>query len=107
MPDSEIAGSEQTGRSITDRLWSNRAELLWGLVVVVLLLTFIDPVVLIGAVLVIATVAATWAGFHELLDRAQQDDARADAAHLRPAAVRRREPDTTATHTPWQGHNAA
>jgi hypothetical protein len=107
MPDSEIEGSVQTGRSITDRLWGNRAELLWGLIVVVLLLTFVDPVVLIGAVLVIATVAATWAGFHELLDRAKQDDARADAAHLRPAAALRREPDQTATHTPWQGHHAA
>ena len=54
-------------------------ELLWGLVVVVLVLTFIDPVVLIGAVLVIATVGAAWAGFHELLDRAKQDDAHATA----------------------------
>jgi hypothetical protein len=100
MPDSP----EQTGRSITDRLWSNRAELLWGLVVVVLLSTFVDPVVLIGAVLVIA---AAWAGFHELLDRAKQDDARADAAHLRPAPAVRREPETTATHTPWHRHHAA
>jgi hypothetical protein len=107
MPTSEIPGPEQTDRSILDKLWSNRAELLWGLVVVILLLTFVDPVVLIGAALVIATVAAAWAGFHELLDRAQQDDARPDAVPIRPAAVSRPEPEKTATHTPWQGHHAA
>ena len=103
MPTSEVSGPGRTGRSFTDRLWSNRAELLWGLVVVTLLLTFVDPVVLIGAVLVIATVAAAWAGFHELLDRAKQDDAHADAAYLRPTAGT----EKAATHTPWQGHNAA
>jgi hypothetical protein len=90
MPKSEISGAEPTDRSIAHGLWSKRAELLWGLVVVVFLLTFVDPVVLIGAVLVIATVAAAWAGFHELLDRAKQDDAQLPAAP-----------------TQWQGHHTA
>jgi hypothetical protein len=104
VPAGEISGPGQPGRSMTDKLWSSRAELLWGLVVVVLLLTFIDPVFLIGAVLVIATVAAAWAGFHELLDRAKQDDAQADAAYLRPAGGAEK---AATTHRPWQGHHAA
>jgi len=90
MPERDISGAGQTDRSIADRLWNKRAELLWGLAVVILLLTFVDPVVLIGAALVIATVAAAWAGFHQLLDRAKQDDAQSPAA---PAQ--------------WQGHRAA
>jgi hypothetical protein len=90
MPEREIPGAEQTDRSVIGRLWSKRAELLWGLVVVILLLTFIDPVVLIGAALVIATVAAAWAGFHELLHRAKQDDAQLPAAPVQ-----------------WHGHHAA
>ncbi len=90
MPEPAISGAGQTDRSIVDRLWSKRAELLWGLVVVILLLTFVDPVVLIGAALVIATVAAAWAGFHELLHRAKEDDAQSPPA---PAQ--------------WQGHHAA
>ena len=97
MPGSEINRPEQPDRSIGVRLWSKRAELLWGLVAVIMLLTFVNPVVLIGAVLLIATVAAGWAGFHELMDRAKQDDAASAPASLRPAP----------THTPWQGHHAA
>jgi hypothetical protein len=80
MPERDISGAGQTDRSIVDRLWSKRAELLWGLVVVILLPTFVDPVALIGAVLAIATVVAAWAGFHELLHRAKQDDAQSPAA---------------------------
>ena len=49
MPQGEITGPGQTDRSIVDKLWSKRAELLWGLVVVIMLLTFVKPVVLIGA----------------------------------------------------------
>ena len=107
MPENETAGPEQTDRSIVDMLWSKRAELLWGLVVVIMLLTFVDPVVLIGAALVIATIAAAWAGFHELLDRAKQDDAKSPAAPLRAAPASRREPDRTAPHMSWQGHHHA
>jgi hypothetical protein len=107
MPENEITGPEQTDRSIVDKLWSKRAELLWGLVVVIMLLTFVDPVVLIGAALVIATIAAAWAGFHELLDRAKQDDAKSPAAPLRAAPASRREPENTAAHLPWQGHHHA
>jgi hypothetical protein len=107
MPNSELTGPEQTDRSIVDKLWSKRAELLWGLVVVIMLLTFVDPVVLIGAALVIATVVAAWAGFHELLERAKTDDAKSDAAYLRPAPAARREAGKPATQMPWQGHHAA
>jgi hypothetical protein len=97
MPENEITGPEQAGRSIVDKLWSKRAELLWGLVVVIMLLTFVDPVVLIGLALVLATIVAGWAGFHELMDRAKQDDAKSPAAPLRAAP----------THTPWHGRSAA
>jgi hypothetical protein len=107
MPENEITGPEQTDRSIVDKLWSKRAELLWGLAVLVMLLTFVDPVVLVSAALVIATIVAAWAGFHELLDRAKQDDAESHAAPLRAAPASQHEPGTAATHTPWQGRSAA
>jgi hypothetical protein len=107
MPQGEITGPEQTDRSIVDKLWSKRAELLWGLVVVILLLTFVDPVVLIGLALVVATIVAAWAGFHELLDRAKQDDAESPAAPLRAAPASRRERKKAAMQTPWQGHHHA
>ena len=107
MPENEITGPEQTDRSIVDKLWSKRAELLWGLVVVILLLTFVSPVVLIGLFLVIATIVAAWAGFHELLDRAKQDDAESPAAPRRAAPGGRRASEKTAAHTPWQGRSAA
>ena len=84
MPNSGI-----NGPSIADKLWNKRAEVLWGLAVVIMLLTFVNPVVLIGAALAIATVAAAWVGFHELMDRAKNDDADSPAA------------------APWQGHKAA
>jgi hypothetical protein len=106
MPENEITGPEQTDRSIVDKLWAKRAELLWGLAVVVMLLTFIDPVVLIGAALVVATIVVAWAGFHELMERAKQDDAASPAAPLRAAPASQRVPETTA-HLPWQGHHAA
>ncbi|WP_428342185.1 hypothetical protein [Mycobacterium sp.] len=86
MPNDETIGPQQADRAIVDKLWSKRAELLWGLVVAILSLTFVDPVVLIGLALVLATIVAAWAGFYELMDRAKQDDAQ---------------------HTPWQGHHAA
>jgi hypothetical protein len=107
MPENEITGPEQTDRSIVDKLWSKRAELLWGLAAVVMLLTFVDPVVLIGLALVLATVVAAWAGFHELMDRAEQDDAESPAGPLRAAPATQREPENTARHTPWQGRSAA
>jgi hypothetical protein len=107
MPENEITGPEQTDRSIVDKLWSKRAELLWGLAVLVMLLTFVDPVVLIGAALLVATIVVAWAGFHELMERAKQDDATSPAAPLRAAPASDREPEKTATHLPWQGHHAA
>ena len=57
MPASEISGPEQPDPSIGVRLWNKRAEMLWGLVAAIMLLTFVNPVVLIGAALLIATVA--------------------------------------------------
>ncbi len=108
MPQGEITGPEQTDRSIIDKLWSKRAELLWGLVVVIMLLTFVDPVVLIGLALVIATIVAAWAGFNELMDRAKQYDAQSDATPIRPATAARHKPEKTAAHLPWEGrHHAA
>ena len=107
MPENEISGPEQADRSIVDKLWSKRAELLWGLVVVIMLLTFVDPVVLIGPALVLATIVAAWAGFHELLDRAKQDDAKSPAAPLRAAPAsqtRSTRQDRSRTHAVARRH---
>jgi hypothetical protein len=103
-----ITGPEQPDRSIADRLWNWRAELLWGLAIAVVLFTFVDPVLLVGLALVIATVAAAGLGFRELSQRADRDDAEpASASQLRPASAGRRDVDRTSTRTAWGGHHAA
>ena len=108
MPKTTIAGREQADRSLAATLWDWRAELLWGLAVAVLLFSFIDPVLLLGLVLTIATVAAAWMGFRELMHRADRDDAESGAAsHRRPASTGPREPARTSAHTPWRHHHAA
>ena len=107
MPQDEITGPEQTDRSIVDKLWSKRAELLWGLVTAVVLFSVVDPVLLIGTALAIATAVAAWAGVRELLDRAEEDDAKPAATSLRPAPTDRSEPAKTATQLPQQRRNAA
>jgi len=101
MPKSEITAPEEADRSIVDKIWSKRAELLWGLV------TAVDPVLLIGTALAIATAVAAWAGVRELLDRAEEDDAKPAATSLRPAPTDRSEPAKTATQLPQQRRNAA
>jgi hypothetical protein len=93
MPRSEMTGPEQTDRSIVDRLWNQRAELLWGLAAAVVLFSTVDAVLLVAIGLAIATIVAAWWGFHELLHRADRDDAE--------------QPEATSAHLPWQGHHAA
>ena len=107
MPSSDTNGAKRTDRSIVDKLWGKRAELLWGLVAVIMLLAFFSPAMLIGAALVIATVAAAWLGFHELMDRAKTDDAQAPADPLRPADAGQRGTEKPPTPAPWEGHHAA
>jgi len=105
VPSSEINESEASDRLI-DKVWRKRAELLWILAAVIALLTVVSPVVLIGATLVIATVVAAWMGFHELMARADRDDADRPVAPLRPKADPT-QPGTSTPHVPWQGGHAA
>ena len=108
MPKTTITGTEGTDRSLAETLWNWRAEALWGLATAVLLFTFVDPVLLVGLVLTVATVAAAGLGFRELLHRADRDDAEpASASHLRPASAGRRDSDRTSAHTAWRDHDAA
>ncbi|UMB68587.1 hypothetical protein [Mycobacterium paraterrae] len=105
MPNSEANEPEATDRLI-DKMWRKRAELLWCMAAVIALLSVVRPVVLIGAALVIATIGAAWMGFHELMTRADRDDAERPVAPLRPQADPR-QPGTSAPHAPWQGGHAA
>lgn len=106
MRKNAITGPGQTDRSIVDRLWDRRAELLWGLAAAVLLFTFVDPVLLVGLALASATVAAAWLGIRELVQSATTDDAKSAAGtRLRPAPTDR--PEQTSAHTQWRGHHAA
>jgi hypothetical protein len=108
MPETRITAPKQADRSTVENLWRWRAEALWGLVVVILLFAFVNPVLLIGVWLAFATVVAAWLGFAELLRRADRDDAQpAAATHPRPASASRGEPTDIPAHTPWQGHHAA
>ena len=108
MPETTITGPEQTDTRLVDTLWNRRAELLYGFAVAVLLFAFVDPVLLVGLVLTVATVAAAWLGFRELLLRADRDDAGpAPATHPRSSAASQRAPEKTPAHTPWRGHHAA
>jgi hypothetical protein len=108
VPKTTITEQKQADRSIADKLWNWRAELLWSSAAVVLLLVFVNPVLLIGVVLAVATVAAAWLGFRELLHRAERDDAEsASATHLRPASASRRDREDASAHAPWHRHHAA
>lgn len=107
MPKTTTTGPKQADRSLAATLWDWRAELLWGLAVAVVLFTFVDPVLLVGLVLTIATVAAAWMGFRELMSRADKDDAEDSASRLRPASTSRHEPARPSAHTAWHGHHAA
>ena len=56
----------------------------------------------------VATVAAAWLGFRELVQRADRDDAESAAAYSpAPGVADRREPEQTSADTPWHGHHAA
>jgi hypothetical protein len=108
MPKTTTTAPKQADRSLAATLWDWRAELLWGLAAAVVLFTFVDPVLLLGLVLMTATVAAAWLGFRELMRRADRDDAESAAAPgLRPASAGRRDFDRTSAHTAWRGHHAA
>jgi hypothetical protein len=107
MPKTTITGPKQAdhSRAATVRNW--RSGLLWGLAVAIVLFMFTDPVLLVGLMLTIATVAAAWLGFRELMHRADRDDAEESASRLRPASAGRRDSDRTSPHTAWRGHHAA
>jgi fatty acid desaturase len=108
MPETRTTASKPAGRSTVQTLWRWRAEALWGIVAVILLFAFVNPVLLIGVWLAFATVVVAWLGFAELLRRADRDDAQpAAATHPRPASASRLEPTDIPAHTPWQGHQAA
>jgi hypothetical protein len=85
VPNSQVNEPESAGRVI-DKIWRKRAELLWGMAALIALLSVVRPIVLLGAALVIATIAAAWMGFHELMTRADRDDAKRPVAPLRPEA---------------------
>jgi hypothetical protein len=103
------SGPKQNDPRLVDKLWNLRAELLWGFAVAVLLFAVVDPVLLIGIALAIATLAAAWLGFRELLHRADRDDAQpASATHVDPAPATQRDPEKTSPHTPpWHDHHHA
>jgi hypothetical protein len=109
MPKTTNSGPKQTDPRLVDKLWNLRAELLWGFAVAVLLFAVVDPVLLIGIALAIATLAAAWLGCAELLRRADRDDAQpASATHVDPAPATQRAPEMTSRHTPpWHDHHAA
>lgn len=86
MQKDATTGAGQTDRSIGERLWDRRAELLWGLAAAVLLLTFVDPVLLVSLVLAGATIAAAWLGIRELVQSATRDDAKQVASPAAPRA---------------------
>jgi hypothetical protein len=107
MPKTTTTGPKQADHSLAATLWDWRAELLWSLAITVVLFTFVDPVLLVGLMLTIATVAAAWLGFRELMSRADRDDAEDSASRLRPAATSRGEPARPSAPTAWHGHHAA
>jgi hypothetical protein len=100
-------GYPRRSKRLIRRLRTPGRQQPWGLAAAAVLFTFVDPVLLMGLVLTIATVAAAWLGFRELMHRADRDDSEASASHLRPAAAGQRDFDRTSAHTAWRGHHAA
>lgn len=111
MPETRITGPTQTDRPIVDTRSNGRAQFLWSFATVVLLFVVVNPVLLIGVALALATVVTGWLGFRELLRRAERDDAEsvesAATTQLRPVSASPREPNNVPAPTPWLHHRAA
>jgi cbb3-type cytochrome oxidase subunit 3 len=104
-----------TGRydhSIAETLWSWRAEALWTLAGLVLLLAFGDALILLALAFVTVTVA--WWIYRTIEHRAESgesveiNDAEwASVTDLRPALTNQRALKKTSPHVPWHGPSAA
>ena len=108
MVKTQSNGPKQTDRPVVDVLWHRRAELLWGLAVVILLFACVNPMIVSGLLLAAATfIAACWA-YRKIADGAaeREQEKLASSTDLGSALASRRDPDTTSTHAPWHEHHA-
>lgn len=60
MLETKITGQKKTDRSTVKTLWNWRAEVLWIVATVVLLLGFVGPLTLFGLALATVAVTAVW-----------------------------------------------
>jgi hypothetical protein len=112
MSQTTIAGHQETHHSIAESLWGWRAEALWILAGIILVLAFGDVLVLLALVFAIVTLTAAWwtawSTYRTVEHGVERDDAElAPVTHLRPALTSRRDPKKASTHPSWLGPSAA
>jgi hypothetical protein len=112
MSQTTIAGHQETRHSIAESLWSWRAEALWILAGIILMLAFGDVLVLLALVFAIVTLTAAWwtawSTYRTVEHCVERDDAElAPVAHLRPTSTSRCDLKMTSVHAPWRGPSAA
>jgi hypothetical protein len=106
----QTTGHDETHHSIAQSLWRWRAEALWMLAGITLMLAFEDALVLLTLAFAIVTVTAAWwtawSTYRTVEHRVESGDAElAPVTHLRPASTSQRE--KTSAHASWLGPSAA
>ena len=110
MQQATVAGRYESHHPIADALWNWRAEALWILAGVILMLAFGDALIVLALAFAIVAVAATWWTWthRKVENRVQGNDAEwASVTHLRPALTGQRELNKTSAHAPYRGPSAA
>jgi uncharacterized membrane protein YhiD involved in acid resistance len=104
MQHTTVARRYDTHHSLADALWNWRAEGLWVLAGVIVMLAFGDAFIVLALAVAIVAVAVTWLTFRNVEDRVQRNDAEmASVSHLHRALTGQHD----SAHAQWRGPSAA
>ncbi|HZC89532.1 MAG TPA: hypothetical protein VE400_02470 [Mycobacterium sp.] len=104
MQQNTVVGRHDTHHSFADALWNWRAEALWVLAGVILMLAFGDAFIVLALAVAIVAVAVTWLTLHNVENRVERNGAEtASVSHLRSARAGKRD----SSHAQWRGPSAA
>jgi ABC-type bacteriocin/lantibiotic exporter with double-glycine peptidase domain len=111
MPQTTITAQREAHHSLAEELWAWRAETLWIVAGIVLLLAFGDALVLLVLAFAIVAITTAWWTYRKVAARtervARNDAQLASVSQLRPAFASQRDLKKTSAHAPWRGPSAA
>jgi len=110
MQQTNVAGRYETHHPVAEALWNWRAEALWILAGVILMLAFGDALIVLGLAFAIVAVAATWWTWthRKVENRVERNDAEwASVTHLRAALAGQRDLNKASAHAQRRGPSAA